>query len=217
MDKNEYKKLILLEIKRFINKKIETKKIYKELQQIKNNITYLKKKYGQDNTEEFETEKGTLSIIKYKTKFSTMLRKEFKELSSEEKRKLYKTGLLTILFRLNYRKFEKIKKENQVTELDDFVIERKDIQPYRWNLKLNENSQNELNNYEKEIKEYFDLKKQDDEEKVETQLDKLEKERALMIEQLEEIEEYSDEITPDVYDAITKDLVEMEIEEEENN
>jgi hypothetical protein len=171
MDKNEYKKLILLEIKRFINKKIETKKIYKELQQIKNNITYLKKKYGQDNTEEFETEKGTLSIIKYKTKFSTMLRKEFKELSLEEKRKLYKTGLLTILFRLNYRKFEKLKKENQVTELDDFVIERKDIQPYRWNLKLNENSQNELNNYGKEIKEYFDLKKQDDEEKVETQLD----------------------------------------------
>ena len=100
-----------------------------------------------------------------------MLRKEFKELSLEEKRKLYKTGLLTILFRLNYRKFEKLKKENQVTELDDFVIERKDIQPYRWNLKLNENSQNELNNYGKEIKEYFDLKKQDDEEKVETQLD----------------------------------------------
>jgi hypothetical protein len=38
-----------------------------------------------------------------------------------------------------------------------------------------------------------------------------------MIEQLEEMEEYSDEITPDVYDVITKDLVEMEIEEEENN
>lgn len=217
MNKDEYKKLILLEIKRFINKKIETKKIYKELQQIKNNISYLKKKYGQDNTEEFETEKGTLSIVKYKSKFSTILKKEFKELSLEEKRKLYKTGLLTILFRLNYRKFEKLKTQKQKTELDNFVIERKDVQPYRWNLKLNEISQNELNRYGEEVKDRFDLKKLDDEEKVETQLDELDKERALMIEQLEEMEEYSDDITPDVYDAITKDLVEMEIEEEENN
>ena len=38
MSKDEYKKLVSIEIKKFINKRIEIRRIYKELQQIKNNI-----------------------------------------------------------------------------------------------------------------------------------------------------------------------------------
>ena len=97
MSKDEYKKLVSIEIKKFINKRIEIRRIYKELQQIKNNILYLKEKYGQEITEGFQTENGKLSISKYKSEFSSRLKKEFKDLSIEEKRKLYKSGLLTIL------------------------------------------------------------------------------------------------------------------------
>ena len=69
MSKDEYKKLVLNEIKNFINKKIQIKKIYIELLQSKNNISYLKEKYKQAFPEEFETEKGRLSIKKYKSNF----------------------------------------------------------------------------------------------------------------------------------------------------
>lgn len=215
MSKEEYKKLISLEIKRFINKRFEIKKIYKELQQIKINIFYLKKKYGQEISEEFQTEKGKLKISKFKSKFSSLLKKEFKDLSIEEKRKLYKTGLLTILFRLNYQKFEKLKNENQQTPLDQYAIKRDDDKPYRWSLELSENSKNELIEFAKELKESFDLKTFDQEVLVEKQLDELDEERELMIEQIEELEEYSDEITPDVYDAITNHLVELEEDDED--
>ena len=92
MSKDEYKKLVSIEIKKFINKRIEIRRIYKELQQIKNNILYLKEKYGQEITEGFQTENGKLSISKYKSEFSSRLKKEFKDLSIEEKRKLYKSG-----------------------------------------------------------------------------------------------------------------------------
>ena len=158
MSKDEYKKLVSIEIKKFINKRIEIRRIYKELQQIKNNILYLKEKYGQEITEGFQTENGKLSISKYKSEFSSRLKKEFKDLSIEEKRKLYKSGLLTILFRLNYSKYEKLKKENQKTPLDEYAIKRDDIQPYRWNVQLTEKTKDELSGFEQDIKRRFDLK-----------------------------------------------------------
>ena len=110
MSSEEYKKLISIEIKKFIKKRIESRKIYKETNQIKNNIIYLKKKFNQENSEEFQTENGKLLIKKYKSIFSSKLNKEFDELSTEEKRKLYNLGLLKIFFRLNLSKFENLKK-----------------------------------------------------------------------------------------------------------
>lgn len=90
MTNQEYKKLVSTEIKKFINKRIEIRRIYKELQQIKNNILYLKKKYGQEITEEFLTEDGKLSINKFKSEFSSRLKKEFKDLSIEKKENFIK-------------------------------------------------------------------------------------------------------------------------------
>ena len=229
MRSEDYKKQISNEIKEFIKKRIEVRKIYKELQQIKNNIIYLKKKYGKEITEEFLTDNGKLKISNYKSEFSSKLKKEFKDLPIEKKRELYKSGLLTILFRLNYSKFEKLKKDNQKTPLDEFAIRRDDIQPYTWTVQLSEKSQNELKDYEKYLKDHFDIKSIDQEQEVEKQLNELEedrfkidaeieKEQELIKEQLEEmgIETDPDDTTPDVYEALMNDLVEIEEEDEDD-
>ena len=177
MSLEEYQKLISIEIKKFIKKRIESRKIYKETTQIKNNIIYLKQKFNQENSEEFETENGKLLIKKYKSVFSSKLKKEFDELSTEEKRKLYNLGLLKIFFRLNLSKFEKLKKDNQKTQLDKFVIERKNLQPYYWTVELNQSVKDELIKFEEEIKEHFDLKSFDVMKDIEKELDEYEKER----------------------------------------
>lgn len=177
MSSEEYKKLISIEIKKFIKKRIESRKIYKETTQIKNNIIYLKQKFNQENSEEFETENGKLLIKKYKSIFSSKLNKEFDELPTEEKRKLYNLGLLKIFFRLNLSKFEKLKKDNQKTQLDKFVIERKNLQPYYWTVELNQSVKDELIKFEEEIKENFDLKSFDVMKDIEKELDEYEKER----------------------------------------
>ena len=227
MNSEEYKKQISNEIKRFIKKRIEVRKIYKELQQVKDNIVYLKKKFGKEITEEFLTDEGKLRISKYKSQFSSRLDKKFKDLPIEKKKELYKSGLLTILFRLNYSKFEKFKKENESTPVDEYAIKREDTQPYTWTVQLTEKSQNELNNFEKDLKERFDIKSNDLEDEVQKQLNEIEedrdkissdieKEQALITEQLEEmgIETSPDEMTPDVYEAMMYDLVEIETEDE---
>ena len=229
MSSDEYKKQISNEIREFIKKRIEVRKIYKELQQIKNNIIYLKKKFGKEITEEFLTDNGKLKISKYKSEFSSKLKKEFKDLPIEKKRELYKSGLLTILFRLNYSKFEKLKKENKKTPLDEFAIRRDDVQPYIWTVQLSEKSQNELKDYEKHLRDHFDIKSIDQEEEVEKQLNELEedrfkidaeieKEQELIKEQLEEmgIETDPEDTTPDVYEALMNDLVEIEEEDEDD-
>ena len=220
-----YQKQILNEVKKFIKKRVEIKKINKELQQIKDNIIYLKKKYGKEISEEFLIDEGKLKISKYKSEFSSRLKKEFKDLPIEKKRELYKSGLLTILFRLNYSKFEKLKKDNKTTLIDDYAIRRDDIQPYTFIVQLTEKSQNELNDLKKDLKERFDIKSNDQKEEVEKQLDEYEKDRfteidkeqELIKEQLEEmgIETNPDEIEPDVYDLIVNNLLEIEEDEYE--
>ena len=138
---------------------------------------------------------------------------------------MYKSGLLTILFRLNYSKFEKLKKDNKTTLIDDYAIRRDDIQPYTFIVQLTEKSQNELNDLKKDLKERFDIKSNDQKEEVEKQLDEYEKDRfteidkeqELIKEQLEEmgIETDPDEIEPDVYDLIVNNLLEIEEDEYE--
>ena len=84
--------------------------------------------------------------------------------------------------------------------------------------------------YEKHLKEHFDLKSLDQEEEVHKQLNQIEedrfkidaeieKEQELIKEQLEElgIEIDPDETTPDVYEAIMNDLVEIEEEDEDDD
>ena len=208
MSKFDYQNLISKEIKQFIEKKIETRKLYKELIQIKKNIVYLKQKYGKDESEEFDFEKGKLVLKKYKTKFSSKLKKEFNELTDEEKRELYKSGLLTIYFRLNYRKFEKLKKdENQKTPVDEYAIERKQIQPFYWNLLLNPKIKNELKEFEQYIKDNYDLETLETIEKVEEELDEIEKDRNLMADSIAQQIDAERELVIELLEEIELDPV----------
>jgi len=112
MDEEDHN-LLISEVEQFIDKRIEIRKVYKELLQHKKNIIYLKKKNKQNLIDEFELDKGKLIIRKFKSEFLGKLNKEFSKIPIEEKRKLYKSGLLKVLFRLNYLEYEKIKKENK--------------------------------------------------------------------------------------------------------
>jgi len=245
MSKEEYKKLVSIEINKFINKRIEIRRIYIELLQSKNNISYLKEKYKQACPEELNTEKGTLSIKKYKSEFSNRLKKEFKDFPVEEKRKLVKSGLLRILFRLNSSEYEKLKKEKQKTPLDDYAIKRHETQSYSWVVKISEKTKKELEEFELKSKEFQDLKnldvKENVKEKVNKSLDKIERERDLNKDYIEQkienerqfYQQLSDEIdstpyvsyftddapdetTPDVYEEIMDDLVKIEEEDEDD-
>jgi len=152
MEPLDYTSIIKEQVDDFIQKRIEIRKNYKELRQLKNNIIYLKRNYGKETSQEFTSKNGTLSILNYKSKYSSLLKKKFKDLSNEEKRKLYKTGLLTIFFRLNYQKFEKLKSDNKKTQLDDYAILRNSDLPYRWNITPSEHLKNELKIFEENLK-----------------------------------------------------------------
>jgi len=171
MDEEDHN-LLISEVEQFIDKRIEIRKVYKELLQHKKNIIYLKKKNKQNLIDEFELEKGKLIIRKFKSEFLGKLNKEFSKIPIEEKRKLYKSGLLKVLFRLNYLEYEKIKKENKKNILDDYVVKRNDDQSYSWSFYINEKTKQDLDKYEKTLEEETDIKKIQDHEKRQEELNK---------------------------------------------
>lgn len=145
----------------YINKRYEIDKKFVELSQIKKDIYKLKYQKTEleesepdliDSNDPYETEafksfgivdeiesdKGQVYLKKYKTEFSSILRKEFNKLDVKKKRELFKTGLLKVRFYLNYIKYEKINKEGKETELDKYVYKRSENFPYYLNIKFND-------------------------------------------------------------------------------
>jgi len=103
-----------------------------------------------DGEEKFEFDNGLVFLKKYKTQFSSYLKKEFNNLDIKKKRELFKAGLLKIRFYLNYTKYEKVKNEGKETALDDYVFERLSNFPYYLNIKFNEKTKDKLENIKKE-------------------------------------------------------------------
>ncbi len=103
-----------------------------------------------DGEEKFEFDNGQVFLKKYKTLFSSYLKKEFNNLDIKKKRELFKAGLLKIRFYLNNVKYEKIKNEGKETALDDYVFERLSSFPYYLNIKFKEKTKNKLENIKKE-------------------------------------------------------------------
>jgi|GEM_PF-4747637 len=171
MDEEDHN-LLISEVEQFIDKRIEIRKVYKELLQHKKNIIYLKKKNKQNLIDEFELDKGKLIIRKFKSEFLGKLNKEFSKIPIEEKRKLYKSGLLKVLFRLNYLEYEKIKKENKKNILDDYIVKRNDDESYSWSFYINEKTKQDLDKYEKTLEEETDIKKIQNHEKRQEELNK---------------------------------------------
>ena len=181
-------------IEDYLKLRIQIEKLQTEMFQIRQHIYNHKKEFGPKENEEFKLEDGKVFLKNYISKYSSILRKEFNELSNNEKRELYKKGLLKIRFRLNYMKYQKLKEEGKKTELDDFVYKRDESYPYYLNIKLNDKIKKEINDISKK-------------------LEPLTAENKLII---EELRGGKDE-TIDVYDTITNNLVDIEPEDEEDS
>nr|MBC8305997.1 hypothetical protein [Pelagibacterales bacterium] len=139
-------------VEEFLDKRIEYRKLSAELNQLRKNIYYLKSQQANQESEEFVLEKGKVILKNYVSKYSSLLKKDFNKLSNEEKRELYKTGLISLRFRLNYLKFQKAKEENKKTPLDNYAIERKKHQPLYVKIELNEKAKNEVEDFKTDLK-----------------------------------------------------------------
>jgi hypothetical protein len=68
-------------------------------------------------------------IIKstWKSRFSTVLRKEFNKLEDKKKEEFFNKGLLKIQYKLDNKKYEELKNKQKKSELDQYIIDRKNI------------------------------------------------------------------------------------------
>ena len=110
-----------------------------------------------ENVPDVTTDKSDIKKSKWSIRFSTQLRKEFHKLEDKKKEELLNKGLLKIQYRLNTKNFEELKSKQEKTELDEYIIDKKNQIFLR--ITLNENSKkilvNEIeakdNNYDERI------------------------------------------------------------------
>ena len=177
-------------VRDYMKNRIEMEKLRTESYQIRRSIYDYKKNSGREENQEFKLQEGEVLLKKYVSKYSSILKKDFNKLSNTEKRELYKTGLLDVRFRLNYKKYQKLKDENKLTSLDKYVFKRDDNFPYYLNVKFNDEIKDDIRKFRKEL-EFL------------TAEDKLE---------LEELRGDPDE-TADIYDTIVSDLVDDDVDD----
>ena len=177
-------------VRDYMENRIEMEKLRTESYQIRQQIYNYKKESGREENQEFKLQEGEVLLKRYISKYSSILKKDFNKLSNIEKRELYKTGLLNVRFRLNYKKYQKLKDENKLTPIDKYVFKRDDNFPYYLNVKFNDEIKDDIKKLRKEL-EFL------------TAEDKLE---------LEELRGDPDETT-DVYDTIVGDLVDDDVDD----
>ena len=177
-------------VRDYMENRIEMEKLRTESYQIRRSIYDYKKNSGREENQEFKLQEGEVLLKRYISKYSSILKKDFNKLSNSEKRELYKTGLLNVRFRLNYKKYQKLKDENKLTPIDKYVFKRDDNFPYYLNVKFNDEIKDDIKKLRKEL-EFL------------TAEDKLE---------LEELRGDPDE-TADIYDTIVGDLVDDDVDD----
>ena len=177
-------------VRDYMENRIEMEKLRTESYQIRRSIYDYKKNSGREENQEFKLQEGEVLLKKYVSKYSSILKKDFNKLSNKEKRELFKTGLLDVRFRLNYKKYQKLKDENKLTPIDKYVFKRDDNFPYYLNVKFNDEIKDDIKKLRKEL-EFL------------TAEDKLE---------LEELRGDPDE-TADIYDTIVGDLVDDDVDD----
>ena len=104
-----------------------------------------------ENIPKITTDKSDIKKSKWRVRFSTQLRKEFNKLEEKKKEELLNKGLLKIQYKLNSKNFEELKNKQEKTELDEYIIDKKNQIFLR--ITLNKNSKKELEN-EIETKDY---------------------------------------------------------------
>lgn len=177
-------------VRDYMKNRIEMEKLRTESYQIRQQIYNYKKESDREENQEFKLQEGEVLLKRYISKYSSILKKDFNKLSNSEKRELYKTGLLNVRFRLNYKKYQKLKDENKLTPIDKYVFKRDDNFPYYLNVKFNDEIKDDIKKLRKEL-EFL------------TAEDKLE---------LEELRGDPDE-TADIYDTIVGDLVDDDVDD----
>ena len=65
-----------------------------------------------------------INLTAMKAEYTTTLSKEFRNLKKETISKLVKDDLITEFYKLNTRKYQKLKKEKIVSEIDSYVRKR---------------------------------------------------------------------------------------------
>ena len=97
-----------------------------------------------ENVPRVITDKSNIKKSKWGLRFATQLRKEFNKLDNKKKEELLSKDLLKIYYRLNSKKYEEIKNKQEKTELDEYIIDRKNL--VFLTIRLNEQSKKELTN-----------------------------------------------------------------------
>jgi len=96
---------------------LKLKKIKKELLDL-----MIDRNISRIQTDDLKINKST-----WKTRFSSILRKEFNKLEDKKKDEFFNKGLLKIQYKLDNKKFEELKNKQEKTELDQYIIDRKNI------------------------------------------------------------------------------------------
>ena len=131
----DYKKLAIEAFK--LNLKIK-----QNILELKRMKSELREKMVDAGAKKILLDEGEINAFKWKSSFSPLIRKEFNKLDDKKKQELYKTGLLKIQFRLDSKKFQELKDKKEKSELDEYVIERKNMVFLRF--KFNEKTRNML-------------------------------------------------------------------------
>ena len=103
------------------------------------------------------TDRSNIKKSKWRLRFSTQLRKEFNKLDNKKKEELLSKDLLKIYYRLNSKKYEEIKNKQEKTELDEYIIDRKNL--VFLTIRLNEQSKKELTNGIETKEDVYDERK----------------------------------------------------------
>ena len=110
-----------------------------------------------ENVPRVITDKSNIKKSKWGLRFATQLRKEFNKLDNKKKEELLSKDLLKIYYRLNSKKYEEIKNKQEKTELDEYIIDRKNL--VFLTTRLNEQSKKELTNGIETKEDVYDERK----------------------------------------------------------
>jgi len=185
LDDDEFEELV----KNYIKKRIDSWKLRLELSKLKAEIVN-HKLITSDSDEELDSDDGKLSIKKSEIFYSKFLNNDFKNLSNEEKRKLFKSGLIKLLFRLDQKKFQDLKNKNIKTPLDMFVIESKDKNHFEIQLEYSDKIKDEIKSLKAKVAQIMTLKEAD---------------KALAY--LEELDEENQQIDDERFDSFLENLM----------
>lgn len=186
LDDDEFQELV----ENYIKKRIESWKLRLELSNLKAEIVNHKLITPNSDIDELDFDYGKLFIKKSEIFYSKFLNKDFKNLANEEKRKLFKSGLIKVLFRLDQKKYQDLKNQNIKTPLDKFVIESKDKNPYEIKLEYADKVKDEIKNLKASLIKILTLKEAD---------------KALAY--LEELDEEYQQIEEERYESFLEDLI----------